>query len=41
MWFGHESLAAGLLLSGPIDRDQLEHWVQVGFEPSRRSLQAS
>lgn len=40
MRFGHELIAAGLLLSGPIDRDQLQHWVQVGFERSRRSLQS-
>lgn len=29
--YGHELVAAGLLLlSGPVDRDQLEHWIAVG-----------
>jgi hypothetical protein len=28
MCFGHDLIAAGLLLSGPIDRDQLEHWLR-------------
>ena len=27
MCFGHELIAARLLLSGPIDCDQLEHWL--------------
>ena len=38
MRFGQELIAAGLLLSGPIDRDQLEHWLRVGWERSRGSL---
>lgn len=31
---GHELVAAGLLLSGPIDRDELAHWITVGFARS-------
>ena len=38
--FGHELIAAGLLLSGPIDRDQLEHWLGVGWERSRGSMRS-
>ncbi len=30
MCFGHELIAAGLLLTGPIDRDELERWLRVG-----------
>ena len=37
MRFGHELIAAGLLLSGPTNRDQLEHWLRVGWERSRGS----
>ena len=34
------AVTSGLLLSGAIDRNQLQHWVQVGFERSRRLLQS-
>ena len=37
---GHELIAAGLLiLSGVVDRDQLEEAVRVGYERGRGSLQ--
>lgn len=38
---GHQLIAAGLLIiAGPLDRDQLEHWVQVGYDRRIRAHQS-
>ncbi|HEY6688420.1 MAG TPA: hypothetical protein VI094_19675 [Propionibacteriaceae bacterium] len=35
---GEDLIAAGLLmLAGHVDLDELDHWIQVGWEPQRRA----